>query len=253
MREVRQLDAGFAGQVIVVTGAAGDLGREICGELSARGAIVVGSDRFRPEGWSGDAGGSFAVCDVTDRTQVDELVDQTVEQYGRIDGLVAAAGIVHRQEAIDVDPATWERVLAVNLTGAVHASQAAARAMVRGGGGRIVLIGSWIGRYPSLGLMTYCVSKAGMDMMSRCLALELAQHNVRVNLVAPGVIDAGVSAQIFREFPERRADFESMVPLGRLGEASDVAACVIFLLSEASAYVTGSSFVVDGGIRLRTT
>ncbi len=248
-----QTPHGIDGQLVLVTGAAGDLGRAICTELLARGATVVGSDRRRQDGWkTGEGQSFFVVCDVTDRQQVDELVRQTVERHGRIDGLVASAGIVHRQEALDVDPATWDEVLAVNLTGAFHTAQSTARAMVQSGGGRIVLIGSWIGRYPSRGLLTYCVSKAGMDMLCRCLALELAEHQVRVNLVAPGVIDAGVSAQIFRQFPERREEMESVVPLGRLGEPSDVAACVAFLLSDASAYVTGSSFVVDGGIRLRT-
>jgi NAD(P)-dependent dehydrogenase (short-subunit alcohol dehydrogenase family) len=244
---------GIDGQLVIVTGAAGDLGRAICEDLSALGATVVASDRRRPSGWAdGEEGPAFVVCDVTDRRQVDDLVSQTLERHGRIDGLVAAAGIVHRQEVLDVDPATWQEVLEVNLTGAFHSAQAAGQAMARAGGGRIVLIGSWIGRYPSRGLLSYCVSKAGLDMLCRCFALELAEHGVRVNLVAPGVIDAGVSAQIFRQMPERRAEMESVVPLGRLGEPSDVAACVAFLLSDASGYVTGSSFVVDGGIRLRT-
>lgn len=252
-REVGLIHGGIDGQVVVVTGAAGDLGRAICAELSGLGATVVGSDRRRPDGWAKDEEGSgFVVCDVTDREQVDGLVQQTLSRYGHIDGLVAAAGIVHRQEVLDVDPSTWDEVLGVNLTGAFHSAQSAAQAMVQGGGGRIVLIGSWIGRYPSRGLLSYCVSKAGLDMLCRCLALELAEHQVRVNLVAPGVIDAGVSAQIFRQVPERREEMASVVPLGRLGEPSDVAACVAFLLSDRSGYVTGSSIVVDGGIRLRT-
>jgi NAD(P)-dependent dehydrogenase (short-subunit alcohol dehydrogenase family) len=247
------MEGGINGQVVMVTGAAGDLGRTICAELSSLGATVVGSDRRQPNEWvEGEDGAGFVLCDVTDRGQVDELVRQTLQSYGRVDGMVAAAGIVHRQDVLDVDPGTWDEVLGVNLTGAFHSAQAAAWAMVRGGGGRIVLIGSWIGRYPSRGLLSYCVSKAGLDMLCRCLALELAEHHVRVNLVAPGVIDAGVSAQIFRQMPERREEMASVVPLGRLGEPSDVAACVAFLLSDRSGYMTGSSMVVDGGIRLRT-
>ena len=193
---------GIDGQLVLVTGAAGDLGRAICLELTALGATVVASDRRRPDGWaSGEESLSFIVCDVTDRRQVDELVGHMLERYGRIDGLVAAAGIVHRQGVLEVDPATWDEVLAVNLTGAFHVAQAAAQVMVPAGRGRIVLIGSWIGRYLSRGLVSYCVSKAGLDMLCRCFAAELAEHGVRVNLVAPGVIDAGVRPRYSVRYP----------------------------------------------------
>jgi NAD(P)-dependent dehydrogenase (short-subunit alcohol dehydrogenase family) len=240
------------GQVVLVTGAAGDLGSAICAELVGRRATVTGSDSRRPGGWIAGRTGSFELCDVVDRRQVDRLVGRVLARHGRIDGLVAAAGVTRRQPALDVDAAGWDDVLAVNLTGAFHAAQSAARAMAAAGGGRIVLIGSWVGRHPSRGLLPYCVSKAGLDMLCRCLALELADRHIRVNLVAPGVIDAGVSAQIFREVPGRRAELEEVVPLGRLGEPADVAGCVAFLLSDASAYVTGATLVVDGGIRLNT-
>ena len=243
---------GIEGQVILVVGAAGDLGHCIADELSSAGALVVRSDRRVPEEGT-PAGEDFFACDVMVREQVDELVKNVVDRHGRLDAAVAAAGVSVRQSALEVGLDNWDHVLGVNLTGAFHLAQASARTMVPTGGGNIVLLGSWTGRDPSRDLMTYCVSKAGLDMLCRCLALELAGHGIRVNVVAPGVIDAGVSAQIFKEVPERREAFMKVVPLGRLGESSDVAASVAFLLSDAAAYVTGSTLVVDGGIRLVST
>lgn len=246
---MRTVYAGIEGQVILVVGAAGDLGQCIADELSTSGAVVVRSDRRLPDNGA-RPGEDFLTCDVVAREQVDELVEQVVDRHGRLDAVVVAAGVTVREPALEVDMHNWDHVLAVNLTGAFHVAQASARAMVPIGGGKIVLVGSWVGRYPSRDLMAYCVSKAGLDMLCRCLALELAEHRVRVNLVAPGVIDAGVSAQVFKEVPERREALRNAVPLGRLGESSDVAASVAFLLSNAAAYVTGSTLVVDGGIRL---
>ena len=231
----------LSGKVVVVTGGAGDLGRSIVQRLERAGAIAIGCDVV--------AGPGVEQCDVTDRGSVDELVHGVVERYGALHAMVAGAGVVERAAAIDLKPSSWSRVIGINLTGAFHAAQSAARVM-GDEGGSIVFIGSWIGSAPARDLMSYCVSKAGMDMMARCLALELAPRKVRVNVVAPGVVEAGVSAQIFREAPDRRSAMEAVIPLGRLAEPDDVSSCVEFLLSGSSSYVTGASLVVDGGIRL---
>ena len=114
----------------------------------------------------------------------------------------------------------------------------------------VLFIGSWIGANAARGLLPYCVSKAGLDMLAQCLALELAPHGIRVNVVAPGVVDAGVSAQIFRDIPARRQAMEAVIPLGTLGTAEQVADAVAYLLSDAAEYITGTTLVVDGGIRL---
>ena len=135
----------------------------------------------------------------------------------------------------------WTQVLDVNLDGAFHVAQEAAAAMVRQERPGVLLFsGSWVGEVPSRGLLPYCVSKAGVQMLARCLALELAPHGIRANVVAPGVLDAGVSAQIFRAFPERRAPFQKIVPLGTLGTAEQVADAFVFLASDAAAYITGT-------------
>jgi NAD(P)-dependent dehydrogenase (short-subunit alcohol dehydrogenase family) len=139
----------------------------------------------------------------------------------------------------------------VNLTGAFHIAQAAAAILVaQGRSGVLIFTGSWVADVPSRGIMPYCVSKAGLQMLARCMALELAPHGIRANVVAPGVIDAGVSGQIFREFPERRAPFEAMVPLGTLGTPAQVAQAAVFLGSDAASYITGATLRVDGGASL---
>ncbi len=116
--------------------------------------------------------------------------------------------------------------------------------------GVLLFTGSWAGEVPSRGLLPYCVSKAGMQMLARCLALELAPHGIRANVVAPGVLDAGLSAQIFRQFPERRQPFERIIPLGTLGTAEQVADAMVFLASDAASYITGATLLVDGGASL---
>ena len=241
MRGPAATDGSLTGKVVVVTGGAGDLGRSIGERLAREGAVAVACDVV--------GGPAVEQCDVTDRGSVDAAVARVLERHGALDAVVAGAGVVERSAALDLDPASWSRVIETNLTGAFHVAQAAARAMSERGGS-IVLIGSWIGAAPARDLMSYCVSKAGMDMLSRCLALELAGRRIRVNVVAPGVVEAGVSAQIFREAPDRRAAMERVVPVGRLANADDVSECVLFLLSERSSYVTGTTLVVDGGIRL---
>ena len=234
-------DGSLEGRVIAVTGGSGDLGRSIVARLERAGAVAVGCDLRESSG--------VEACDVTDRESVDAFTKRVLERHGRLDGMVAGAGVVERAAAIELDESSWSRVIGINLTGAFHTAQSAARAM-GGKGGSIVFIGSWIGAAPARDLMSYCVSKAGIDMLARCLALELAPRQIRVNVVAPGVVEAGVSAQIFREAPERRQEMEHVIPIGRLSQPEDVSACVEFLLSERSSYVTGTTLVVDGGIRL---
>ena len=228
-------------KVIGVTGASGDLGRSILARLEQAGATAVGCDLREGAGVEG--------CDVTERASIDGFVKRIIERHGRLDAMVAGAGVVERSPALDLEEASWSRVIGINLTGAFHTAQSAARAM-GGRGGSIVFIGSWIGVAPARDLMSYCVSKAGIEMLARCLALELAPRGIRVNVVAPGVVEAGVSAQIFREAPERRREMEQVIPIGRLSQPDDVSDCVEFLLSERSSYVTGTTLVVDGGIRL---
>jgi NAD(P)-dependent dehydrogenase (short-subunit alcohol dehydrogenase family) len=245
----------LADRVFLVTGAGGDIGRALVTGLRARGASIVATDVLDQA--DGEAlfrhadAVSYVPADVRRTEDVDRLLTAAIGQHGRIDGLVAAAGIAHWATALDQTYEQWRHVLDVNLDGSYLTALAVSRELVRTGrSGAIVFIGSWIGAAAARGLLPYCVSKAGLDMLTQCLALELAPHAIRVNLVAPGVVDAGVSAQIFRDIPARRQAMEAVIPLGRLGRPEQVADAVAYLLSDSAEYVTGTTLVVDGGIRL---
>jgi NAD(P)-dependent dehydrogenase (short-subunit alcohol dehydrogenase family) len=244
----------LAERVFLVTGAGGDIGRALVSGLRARGAAVVASDvlgQAEGDALFGDGEAGYLQADVRRPEDTDRLLAFALERHGRVDGLVAAAGVAHWSTALEVTHEQWRHVLEVNLEGAFLIAQAVGRELVRSGRrGSMAFVGSWVGAYPARGLLPYSVSKAGLDMLAQCLALELAPHGIRVNVVAPGVVDAGVSAQIFRDVPERRKAMEDIIPLGSLGRSGQVADAVAYLLSDAAEYVTGTTLVVDGGIRL---
>lgn len=237
-------------RVFLVTGACGDIGRALVSGLRARGARVAASDVLDPP-QAESPGSCYFQADVRRPEEVDGLLAAAVERFGHVDGLVAAAGVAHWATALEQTYEQWRHVLDVNLEGTYLTAQAVSQELVRTGRrGAIAFIGSWIGANAARGLLPYCVSKAGLDMLAQCLALELAPHGIRVNVVAPGVVDAGVSAQIFRDIPARRQAMEAVIPLGTLGTAEQVADAVAYLLSDAAEYITGTTLVVDGGIRL---
>ena len=251
------MEGRLQGRVVVITGGCGDIGRATAAAFAREGARVILVDLLSPgEARAAlDAAGVgtfvYIRCDVRDRAAVRDMIAAVESRYGGPDVAIANAGITRSTPALAVSQDEWTHVLDVNLDGAFHVAQEAAAAMVRQERPRVLLFsGSWVGDVPSRGLLPYCVSKAGVQMLARCLALELAPHGIRANVVAPGVLDAGVSAQIFREFPERRAPFQKIVPLGTLGTAEQVADAFVFLASNAAAYITGTTLLVDGGASL---
>jgi NAD(P)-dependent dehydrogenase (short-subunit alcohol dehydrogenase family) len=152
---------------------------------------------------------------------------------------------------IDLPVDAWRRQIDVNLTGAFLTAQASARAMRRAGrGGQIVFISSWVQDVPRENIGAYCASKGGMKMLSKCLALELARDRIRVNAVAPGFVDAGLTGENLRRNPDRRPGIEASVALGRLVTAEELARAVVMLCSDDAAYLTGTSLLVDGGSSL---
>jgi NAD(P)-dependent dehydrogenase (short-subunit alcohol dehydrogenase family) len=176
------------------------------------------------------------------------VVDRLADQLGGLGVLVNVAGTGHSDRVLDLDPGTWRSVLATDLDGPFLCSQHAARRMVQqGSGGRIVNVTSVHEHLPRYGAAAYCAAKAGLGMFTKVLALELAEHRITVNAVAPGEISTPMTGQDESEayHQERPGN-----PLGRPGHVAEVASVIGFLASPRSAYVTGSSYTVDGGLSL---
>jgi 2,3-dihydro-2,3-dihydroxybenzoate dehydrogenase len=256
-----------ADPVATVTGAASGIGRATVLALSRRGYHVVLCDV--------DAGGLAEVAklvadeggqarpvevDVSDPGQATRAIDGIARSLGRLDVLVNAAGIIgsgtSRGPVINVAEQDWDRIMDVNLLGTVYCAQAAARHMMRRRAGRIVNVASIAGAVPRIDNTAYAVSKAAVRMFTKCLALELAGHGIRVNAVAPGPIDTPMLGRAGDH--EARARFVSGtpgafrlgVPLGKLGQPEDVASAIVFLASDEASHITGAILNVDGMAQL---
>jgi NAD(P)-dependent dehydrogenase (short-subunit alcohol dehydrogenase family) len=174
-----------------------------------------------------------------------------VAERGRLDLAICNAGIVESAPFLEVRQETWARHLDVDLTGVFNSAQAAARAMVAGGTpGRIVLTGSWVGDVPWLEIAPYCVSKAGVKMLGRAMAKELAPHGIRVNVMAPGIVRAGMARRQWDSEPRYRERASRAIPLRELQSPESVAEAMLWLCSPASDYMTGTVLLVDGGASL---
>lgn len=229
---------------IAVTGAAGDLGGAMARELAARGAQVTVLD-LAPE--PGDPVGAYRQVDVTDRAAVDEAL----AAIDPLDVAIGNAGIVETAPFLDVTQEQWQAHLDVNVTGCFNIGQAAARLMAaRGTRGQIIFTGSWVGEIPWPEISAYSVSKAGVRMLARSMARELAGRGIRVNVVAPGIVMAGMARRQYETDPDYARRASVVIPLGEFGTAEQVAKAVGFLCSPDAEYMTGSVLLVDGGASL---
>jgi NAD(P)-dependent dehydrogenase (short-subunit alcohol dehydrogenase family) len=244
----------LAGLGVAVTGAAGDLGSAMALELASRGAHVTMLDRV-PEAEAAEriatvgAAGSCAYrqVDVTDRAGVDEAL-AAVEP---LDVAIGNAGIVEAAPFLEVSQAEWQAHLDVNVTGCFNVGQAAARLMAaRGTHGQIIFTGSWVGEIPWPEISAYSVSKAGVRMLARSMARELAGDGIRVNVVAPGIVMAGMARRQYETDPDYARRASVVIPLGEFGTAEQIAKATAFLCSPDADYMTGSVLLVDGGASL---
>jgi glucose 1-dehydrogenase len=245
----------LAGRVAVVTGAGSGIGHAIAETLGGAGASVV-VNYFGYENEAEDLAAkltatgmkSIAVkADVSDGAQVQAMVDDAVKELGRIDILVNNAGVESPSPFLEVTEQLWDRMLHIDLKGAFLCAQACARVMKDGGGGSIVNISSVHEDVPFPGFAPYAAAKGGMRMLMRNAALELAPFKIRVNNIAPGAIKTPIQVATGLD-PEKEKRIDAIVPLGRMGTPEEVAQVALFLASDRAAYVTGSTYYVDGGM-----
>ncbi|MBX6322625.1 MAG: SDR family oxidoreductase [Rhodospirillaceae bacterium] len=246
--------AGLSGKVALVTGGAGGIGAAIVERFIGDGARVMAADVAAPHPVRGGSGDPvcFRRCDVRVRTEVDAAVAAAVSTFGRIDVLVHAAAVTGGSGPfLEVAPEEWLRHIETNLTGTFHVCQAVARAMAAAGRpGCIVTIGSVNAFAAERGASPYAASKGGMWMLTRAMAVDLAPHRIRVNMIVPGPIRVERNAELF-DAPRSRETFRQAIPLAGPGAPSDVAAVAAFLADDACAYMTGAAVMVDGGLMAR--
>lgn len=240
-------------KVAVVTGAATGIGSAIAVALAAEGAAVVidylGDASVAQAAVQAAQGRVLAVAaDISAPDDVAKLVAAAVGQFGRLDILVNNAGIEKKIPFVDFPLAEWQKILAVNLTGAFLCAQAAARQMIRqGGGGRIVNISSVHEDLPMPTNAPYCVSKGGLRMLMRTIAVELAPHRITVNNIGPGAIFTPIDKDVESDV-HLNSEILAEIPLGRWGRPEEVAQAVVYLASDDAGYVTGSTLFIDGGM-----
>ena len=241
-------------QVAIVTGGARGIGREIALLLGQEGADValfdVNPQQLEPTVAQLRALGRRAeglVVDVTDGAQVEQGVAKVLDKMGRIDILINNAGITKDRLLIRMDDAQWDRVLAINLKGTFLCTRAAAKHMLKARRGRIVSIASIVGLIGNPGQANYAASKAGIIGFTKAVAKELASRGITCNAIAPGFIKTEMTEALPEQAKQR---LMAAIPMGTLGEPSDVAHAALFLVSEAARYVTGHVLVVDGGLAM---
>lgn len=244
-------------KVAIVTGGATGIGKGIALCFAGEGAAVA-IDYVHGQADDANAvveqiksvgGKATAIeADVSALDQVHALVENTVRDFGRLDIFVNNAGIEKKVPFLETSLDLWNRVISVNLTGPFLCAQAAAQQMVRqGAGGRIINISSVHEDLPMPTNAPYCASKGGLRMLMRTICVELAPHGITVNNIGPGAIDTPMDAPL-KEQPDEMRTLLNEIPLGRMGKPEEVGGLAVYLASDEAAYVTGSTFFIDGGM-----
>lgn len=253
---------GIANTGVFITGGCGDIGQAVAKRFLAASARVVLADMLPVAKGRAMAkalhptNAAYVRCDVTRAKTLDRAFAAALRFLGRIDTAICNAGTVANQPFVEVTEEAWHRVLSVNLTGSFLTAQRAARIMLknprRGHArrGTILFTGSWVQHMPWPQGSGYCASKGGQQMLAKIIAQELAPHGITAAIVAPGMVYAGLTKQIYDRDKRFAKLVDKVVPLLRMSTAEEVAGSFLFLASDDGAYITGSTLLVDGGATL---
>ncbi|MFH2035639.1 MAG: 3-oxoacyl-[acyl-carrier-protein] reductase [Candidatus Zixiibacteriota bacterium] len=244
----------FSGKTVLVTGSARGIGKAIARRFADDGANIVISDVLAE--LADETAGEFIKdgikaiaikADVTNKDDVKNLIDETVEKFGSLDVVVNNAGITRDTLLMRMKESDWDLVMNINLKGAFLVTQAASRIMMKQRSGRIVNISSVVGKMGNAGQANYSASKAGLLGLTKSAARELASRNITVNAIAPGFIKSEMTDNLPEDI---KAEFIKTTPLGRFGSPEDIANAVAFLASDDASYITGQVLGVDGGMTM---
>ncbi len=243
----------LVGKSILLTGGVGDIGLGMARVLLERGADVTLLDRVANETAKGRLRGMdpahirYVEADVTNRAELDEAVSAIPV----LDTAICNAAIAESAPFLEISSGQWQRQIDVNLTGVFNTAQSAARRMVfEGSGGLLLFTGSWVQDIPWPEIGAYSASKAGANMLAKSIAREFAAHGVRVNVIAPGIVNAGLAAHQLRTEPQYAARVKQVIPLNRLGNTNELGQLAAYLCSDEASYMTGSVVTLDGGCGL---
>lgn len=249
----------FKNETVIISGGLGDIGRAVATEFAKHGANIALCDirspqdaqEFIEELTQYKVQSDYSQVDVADAGAVKDWVLNVENNLGIPSIIIANAAIVTFTSLNEITSDQWNRELRVNLDGAFHLTQSAAtRLLHHGHPGRIVFIGSWAAHSVHTSIPAYCVSKAGLRMLCKCMALELAPNNILVNELAPGFVDAGLSGRSFEKNPDTRKEALQKVPIKKLITAAEVAQQVVVLCHPLNKHMTGSTVLMDGGLSL---
>jgi len=235
----------LSGKAIVVTGAARGLGGAMARGFASAGARVMAADLLDPQNPL-PAGVAFHRTDVSSKKEVDALVEDACQKFGRIDVMVANAAIPGGAPAEKETEEGWEKVMAVNARGVFLCDQAAARKMIAQGGGVIINTASALSFIGHPTAIAYTSSKGAVLQMTRTFSIEWAKYNIRVNAIAPGFFGTPLN-QGLMDSPECMKPIVAKIPLGRIAEPDEIIGTAIYLASDASRFMTGSCIIIDGG------
>lgn len=245
----------LSGKTALVTGASGGIGSAIAIALARQGARLAlsGSNgaklRAFREQLNDEIGGDHVevTCDLSNTTQVEELIPATIDTFGKLDILVNNAGVTRDNLAMRMKDEEWDAVMKINLEAAFRLMRAVTKPMMKARHGRIVTITSVVGATGNPGQVNYAAAKGGLTAMSKALAQEVASRGITVNCVAPGFIRTAMTEVL----PDAQKDaLNARIPMGRMGEGSDIGAAVAYLASDEAGYVTGQTLHVNGGMAM---